>query len=114
VTPEGGWLAGLQDQHWKRAVRLYLLDNVVSRGTGIVSDRASRWRDGRNAGTQGESGKRCRLEHSKPAWWDARERLGDGRVVKKHSQTHTRTCGFPRQNCSHISCDDQCSSKSNV
>jgi len=34
--------------------------------------------------------------------WDARERLGDGRVVREHSQHLAyKDVVFPRQNCSY-------------
>jgi hypothetical protein len=53
VTLESGWLAGLQSQHRRSSTTLIFEHNASSRDMGIADDRASRWRDGRDAGTQG-------------------------------------------------------------
>jgi hypothetical protein len=95
-------VAGCKRSTQKKQYDFIFAHNASSRDMGIADDRASRWRDGRNAGTQGcKWEKRMQVERKTCLRGMQRERLGDGRVDGVEAQP-TRGCP-PRQNCSHIS-----------
>lgn len=94
-------MAGLQDQHWKRAIRLYFLDDVVSRNMGSQVNEP-------------QSGEMEEMQVRKRKWKEMQVgtlktclvgcagEVGRWQGCEQAQPTHTRTCGFPRQNCSQL------------
>lgn len=106
-----GW-RGCKDQHWKRAV------STLSVAQCAVPEIWVLWAIEPQSGEMGEmqvrrrKWKEMQVRTLKTCLVGCAGEAGRWQGCEEAQPTHTRTCGFPRQNCSQLLCYDQCCSKS--